>query len=64
MNKAYDLKQKLNFPIAVGDFKTELESETLNSAADPAILQAVKINKVTTLNQQTEGVKNDKLKFN
>lgn len=43
MSKAYDLNQKLDFPIAAGDFKTELESETLNSAADPAILQAVKI---------------------
>ncbi len=44
MSKAYDLNQKLDFPIAAGGFKTELESETLNSAADPAILQAVKIN--------------------
>lgn len=43
MSKAYDLNQKSNFQTAAGDFKTELESETLNSAADPTILEAVKI---------------------
>ncbi|MFB2772705.1 SRPBCC family protein [Pelatocladus sp. BLCC-F211] len=42
MSKTYDLNQKSDFP-AVDDFKTEMESKTLNSATDPAILEAVKI---------------------
>lgn len=43
MSKTYDLNQKSDFPSTVDDFKTEMKSETLNSATDPAILQAVKI---------------------
>jgi len=43
MSKTYDLNQKSNFSSAVDNFETEMESETLNSATDPAILQAVKI---------------------
>jgi ribosome-associated toxin RatA of RatAB toxin-antitoxin module len=43
MSKASDLNQKPDLLTAASDFKVELESGTLKSATDPAILQAVEI---------------------
>ena len=43
MSKTYDFNQKSDFSGSTDDFKTEMESKTLNSATDPAIVQAVEI---------------------
>ena len=43
MSKTYDFGQKSDFSDSTDDFKTQMESKTLNSHTDTAILQDVKI---------------------